>query len=459
VQEPGGQGIRKVKIVLIGGSGQRREQYEAVTDETGQFKVQDVEPGTYLAQLQRSGYAASGKANRGSRIKVIGGQDTKDLLFHMLEAGVITGKIIDLDGDPLRSVGVAATASSGRATTRNPGHMGNAASNDLGEYRIADLPPGKYIVQATPPENETALPSPNEKNAFKGRLVYVTTYFPGTLDERQAVPVEVPAGGTATANFGVQASHAYRVSGTVLGLKAQLEPQNGASGAVMAAEGMGRIILVGKNGRASDQNLDLDGRFEFPNVLAGTYRAQLILFGFFSGQAPSVKMQTIRTPIEVNGSDVLGLQLQVDAGGDVSGQFRTEGNEKIDWTQLQVILIPKSGGEPEEMGAAMPAGNAMVTEAGSFEIKDVPAGNFQLAVGTSSDKFRDYYEKSVLLGGREVADTGFDVSPGAVLEVIVSAKGAGIEGTVVDREGKTFAGARGERAEFKKKRTARCVPI
>jgi hypothetical protein len=131
----------------------------------------------------------------------------------------------------------------------------------------------------------------------------------------------------------------------------------------------------------------------------------------------------------------------VDPGGDVSGQFRTEGNEKIDWTQLQVMLIPKRGGEPEEMVAAMRAGNVMVTELGSFEIKDVPAGNFQLAVGTSSDKFRDYYEKSVLLGGREVADTGFDVSSGTVLDVIVSAKGAGIEGTVVDREGKTFAGA------------------
>jgi len=322
VQDPGGQGIRKVKVVLVGGSRQRHEQYEAVTDETGQFKLQDVEPGTYLAQLQRAGYTANGKANRGSKLTITEDQDTKDLVFHMLEAGVITGKIIDLDGDPLRNVSVAATASSGRETARNPGHMGNAVSNDLGEYRIADLAPGKYIVQANPQENEMVLLSPNEKNASKGRLVYVTTYFPGTLDERQAVSVEVPAGGTATASFGVQASHAYRVSGTVLGLKAPFEPQSGASGAVMAA-GMGKIILVGENGRATnDQDLGVDGRFDFPHVVAGTYRAHLILFRLSSGQAPAIKMQMIRTPIEVNGSDVLGLQLQVDAGGDVSGQVR-----------------------------------------------------------------------------------------------------------------------------------------
>jgi hypothetical protein len=82
-----------------------------------------------------------------------------------------------------------------------------------------------------------------------------------------------------------------------------------------------------------------------------------------------------------------------------------------------------------------------VQEDGSFEIKDAPGGNCQLAVGARSEKFRDYYTKSVQLGGREVVDTGFAVSPGTVLDVVVSAKGAGVEGTVVDREGKPAAGA------------------
>jgi hypothetical protein len=62
-------------------------------------------------------------------------------------------------------------------------------------------------------------------------------------------------------------------------------------------------------------------------------------------------------------------------------------------------------------------------------------------VGARSEKFRDYYTKSVLLGGREVVDTGFAVSPGTVLDVVISAKGAGVEGTVIDREGKPAAGA------------------
>jgi len=447
VQETGGQGIRKVRVILRGGSNQEHEQFEATTDETGDFKIEGLEPGLYVVQLQRSGYVADRKMDRGrTTIKVVAGQDTKDVVFYMLAAGAITGKIVDADGDPLRDVDVMATVSTGGARRGDQTQSGRGATNDLGEYRIADLPPGKYIVRATPPKNEAPPPGQNEKDITNGRVVYVTTYFPGTLDERQAIVIEVPAGGTATANFGVQTSHAYRVSGTVMGLSAQpIPPENSSSHifAMMVGQGIGQLLLIGNNGQSEGQGLDKDGKFEFPNVLPGTYRAQVIvLSGFSNGQTPSIKMQTISTPIEVNGSDVVGLQLQVDRGGDVSGRFRTEGDEKIDWKQLSVSLLKVPEGEEDtEFGIVGQAGILTLNEDGSFEIKDAPGGNFQLAVGAQSEKFRDYYTKSVLLGGREVVDAGFAVNPGTSLDVLVSAKGAGIEGTVVDREGKPVDGA------------------
>ena len=425
VQEPGGQGIRKVKVSLRG-----RSEYETITDEKGQFKVEGIEPGVYVVQLERSGYAADTKTNRDRTVKVIAGKDTKDLVFHMLVAGVISGKIVDTEGDPLRNVSVVAIATTRGATERNWARPGSGATNDLGEYRIADLPPGKYIVHATPPENQAPPSSPNEKDTTKERLVYVATYFPGTLDEHQAAVVEVSAAGTATANFGVRTSHAYRVSGTVLGLGGQP---------------MVQLFLVGKNGqREHQQELGEGGRFGFQNVLPGTYLAQLITFsGFVNGQAPSLKVQKIRTPIDVNGSDVVGLELQVDRGGDVSGKFRVEGNEKIDWKELNVSLlaVPESQEEAVDLGIEMPTGMTNVNEDGSFEIKDVPGADYQLAVMARTEKFRDYYTKSVVLGGREVVDTGFGVTPGTVLDVVVSAKGAGIEGTVVDGAGKAVVEA------------------
>jgi Carboxypeptidase regulatory-like domain len=424
VQEPGEQGIRKVKVMLIARVSQTTPMHEAITDQAGQFKLENVEPGEYAVRLERPGYAADAKTKRDKTVKVVAGQDTKDLVFQMFAAAVISGKIVDLEGDPVPNVDVMAIGSTGGATIGNTGALMRGATNDLGEYRIADLSPGKYIVQATPPKSQAL--SADEKDSTKDRLVYVKTYFPGTLDERQAATVEVSSGGTAIANFALHVSHAYRVSGTVAGVGAQ---------------GMAQLMLLAKNGQGEEQNLAEGGKFDFPNVLPGTYHAQVMMVSFGNGQNPSMKMRTIRTPIEVNGSDVVGLQLQLDAGGDVRGRFRVEGEEKINWSELSVTLVTVAEGEEEpalQVGFTQPS---EVQEDGSFEIKDAPGGNCQLAVGAHSEKFRDYYTKSVQLGGREVVDTGFAVSPGTVLDVVVSAKGAGVEGTVVDREEKPAAGA------------------
>jgi hypothetical protein len=98
VQEPGGQGIRKVKVMLIATVSQTQSVYEAITDQAGQFRVENVEPGEYAVRLDRTGYAADAKTKRDKTIKVIAGQDTNDLVFQMLAAAVISGKIVDLGG-------------------------------------------------------------------------------------------------------------------------------------------------------------------------------------------------------------------------------------------------------------------------------------------------------------------------------------------------------------------------
>jgi hypothetical protein len=438
-----GQGIRKVKVTLTG-----QQQYSAVTDENGQFTVEGVEAGRYVVRLERSGYAPHQKANRERQIEVAAEQDTVDLVFHMVAAGVLSGKIVDLDGDPLRNFGVQAMASNTDSTGRAPNQLQGAVTNDLGEYRIPDVPPGKYFVRATPEANEVPPPTPGEKEIAKGRLAYAPTYFPGTLDKQQAAAVEVLAGATATADFGVQTSRVYRVSGTVIGLNWPPMPKptetegEGQIAVMLASAGMGQIFLMGKSGEMKQQRFARDGKFEFTNVLPGTYQAQVMIFSI-SGMSPSVKMQKIRAPIEVNGSDIDDLQLQVDAGGDVSGKFRAEGDEKIDWKELNVSLleVPEPGSENAPFGMRG-GGMSMVKQDGSFEIKDASAGEYQLYVGANSDKFRDYYTKSVLVHGQEVADTGFTVGPGTVLDVVISAKGAAIEGTVVDGAGKPVPDAR-----------------
>jgi hypothetical protein len=193
----------------------------------------------------------------------------------------------------------------------------------------------------------------------------------------------------------------------------------------------------------SQQQLGEGGKFEFQNILPGSYTVSLLVVsGFFSGAQPSMEMMRLVEPIEVTNANVDGLRLQPNPGGAVRGKVRMDNGQKFDWTQLNVALVPVDEHDSEVAVAGsfgLPAMSA-VSKDGTFELKSVPGGgNYHLVVGASSNNLRDYITKSVSLDGREVADSGFFVSPGAFLDVVVSANGATIEGTVVDSKGKPVA--------------------
>ena len=146
-------------------------------------------------------------------------------------------------------------------------------------------------------------------------------------------------------------------------------------------------------------------------------------------------------PIEVAKANVDGLRLQPNLGGDVRGKLRMDTGQKFDWMQLHVFVAPL---DECDSGIAFSGsfefpGFAGVNKDGTFELKSVPGGNYQLVVGAGSNNLRDYITKSVSVDGRDVTDSGFVVRPGTVLDVVIRANGATIEGTVIDSKGKPVA--------------------
>jgi hypothetical protein len=83
----------------------------------------------------------------------------------MKPAAVITGKVVDLDGDPMRSVTVSALRV-GSAVRWAGFH--DSITNDLGEYRISDLQEGRYTIQALPPQEITQILAVSGKTFFVG---------------------------------------------------------------------------------------------------------------------------------------------------------------------------------------------------------------------------------------------------------------------------------------------------
>ena len=62
---------------------------------------------------------------------------------------------------------------------------GGGNTNDLGEYRIFGLAPGRYFLSATSGQTPVAPQTDDE---------YVTTFFPRTTDAAAAGPIDVAPG-------------------------------------------------------------------------------------------------------------------------------------------------------------------------------------------------------------------------------------------------------------------------
>jgi hypothetical protein len=409
LQEPDGQPVRKATVQLAGVPG----RYSAVTDTEGRFAIRDLKAGRYLIVVEHPGLVQTGSR----RVLISLPQDKSDVILRLQPAAVITGKITDTDGDPMR--GVSMTATRVGATRAGSTHdFGNGSTNDLGEFRIPDLRPGRYTVVATPAQN-LQVPSPNQKEKVADQFVYIATYYPGTLEKDQSVSVETQAGGETPINFSVLTSKAYHVTGDVQGLP---------------SSDFAQIMLTSEHGFEAEQQLGPDGKFDFPHLLPGSYHAQAIV-ATISGSTlqPATQFLDVNQSIEVNAQDIRGLHLQLDQGASVRGRMRMDTAQTFDWTQLMVTLLNTE----MENTFRRPTASSVAKD-GTFEVKNVPRGKYYLMVGVrgQSNKLRDYFTKAVMLNGQEVGDSGFASGAGTYLEVVISARGATIEDTVVDEKGK-----------------------
>lgn len=419
VQEPGGQPLKKVNIRLAGSGG-----YAAVTDAEGHFKIEDVMPGNYRMWAGRIGFVDAQKRHADywyQSLSLDPGQELKDLVIRLQPAAVIVGKIVDDDGDP--QVSVRISVSRYRSTPKQRFDEQSAEStNDLGEFRIGGLSPGRYIVSASPGFRQAL--QEGKKEQSKETTLLTTTYYPGTTDKSQAVPLELHAGDEVPVNFSLASARAFNIRGTIR----------------LPNFGTEWIMLEIRDHNGIEQaSVDENGSFEIEGVLPGSYTARLVTV---SGGVPEV--MRIDPKIEVTNADVDGVRLVPHPTGQVRGQFRMDSGQKMDWSKVGVQLSDDD--DSDSFAGRTYSGeastNAKVKNDGSFELKNVPAGTYHLLATSEDPKLRDYFVKTVNLGGRDVGDAGLTVAGGTYsLDVVASPNGVTIEGTVVDAKDHPVADA------------------
>ena len=145
-----GAPLKRAQLTLVPAS-RPVDRVEATTDEQGAYEFRNVEHGTYTLQCSRNGYVRASYGQKGPnqppvRLTVRPGQELKDLDFHLIRGGVISGRVLDAEGEPLSRVQVQVLM---RQYMRGQVRLvprERHSTDDRGEYRIFDLPPGRYFV-------------------------------------------------------------------------------------------------------------------------------------------------------------------------------------------------------------------------------------------------------------------------------------------------------------------------
>jgi len=412
VKSTTGEGIKRITVQLtpIGGG---LQPYLTLTEDNGRFIIRDVAPGRYAIFASGNGYSEEahrkGKGNTQTTIlDLTPGKSVTGITIRMVPPGVITGTVYDEDGDPVTRAQVRALRVVGFGVQRKLGGVDSAQTNDLGEYRIWGLQPGKYLVAVSyqpPPSNQV---QPTDE-------VYLPTFHPSTADTSQASVVEVEAGAeTSGIDVDLRQAHAVMVRGRIM-VDGPVKSLRGIYVSLMPRASEGGYSLADYSGSVQNDS----GDFEIRGVPPGPYN----ITAFWSDGR---RQLGARVPVEVSNANLEGVTLVLGSPLMVTGTIRVEGGNPFEFTRLGLILQPIDGG----MGGR----NAQIKPDGTFVVQDVFDGSYRVRVLGYPD---EYYVKSVRAGGSEVLESGLTVSrsqPPARLEIVLSPDGGRVEGTVLKEQ-------------------------
>lgn len=185
-----GSPVRKALVRI--GKDPTDSRYQTTTDANGRYSISGIAPGRYHLWVQRPGllptvYGARGPNRPGKFITVAAGETKKDIDVLVEAPAVITGHIFDEEGEPL-GVPVILWRVVWRSGQKTLEQAGGGATDDEGAYRLYGLPAGTYVVST----NQTV------PRTVTSREVYPLTFYPGTADALNAVPLRLAPGSEAS---------------------------------------------------------------------------------------------------------------------------------------------------------------------------------------------------------------------------------------------------------------------
>ncbi len=469
--------IANVEVTLVNVT-ERGNTATTTTGRTGEFLFSGVQPGQYVLRPRRDGYLDDTEVfvSTASRQFVLGpGQALTDKTLRLGAAGAIAGLVQDEERQ-----GVANTLVSALRFQYDDIRQAwmwisiqEAVTDERGEFRVGDLPPGRYVVRTTPfsdvPLSDSlarlrdsdefrTLPRTLQRAISIGRMPgsenpdgHAPIYYPNTSDPLQAARIDVDYGRDAYVRITTPLEPTFSIRGAVV----DPTPRNRRPTYVSLSSR--RIKMPGSQGAAIAD----DGTFEFRNVAPGTYDLNVILStNEPAGTVPAPFPNRPPLPIPViPTSDPDRLVGHVEV---------TVVNEDIEDIEFVPQVWAVSGEVTSKDGGTLPGGlfvalrgvgltmtqppPSQLDDNAAFQITHVPEGDYRLIVTGLSGGLPDglpagWNVESARMGGIDVLGAEFRIDRswvGLPLEIVLGQSSSRLSitaGEVGRPEGAVFVAA------------------
>jgi|GEM_PF-2950060 len=194
--------VFRATVSLTARSGPRR--WVTTTDSRGVFEFREIEEGRYDLRVERRGYLPfEAQPNEVGPPFVDVPEDgpVEGLRVLLRLPGVLAGTVADDDGAGFPKAVVRARrirVVDGQAETT---FSAEAEADDQGDFRIHGLPPGAYLVDASPPKDAEPVsveivrqPAPDDPYGTRLNDEVLPVFYPGVRDPAQAVSLTILAG-------------------------------------------------------------------------------------------------------------------------------------------------------------------------------------------------------------------------------------------------------------------------
>ena len=474
VDADSGKGIAHAPVALIGvpGPGTLPPQgraggpirpYAVLSDSQGRFFFGGLAAGSYVPQTEVHGYMSAAPFRP---VVLAEGAHVSNTRILLRRLSSLLGRVTDDAGTPV--VGMMVRAFRRGAVQGRPPSLqtvGQARTNDRGEYRLGSLTPDEYLVCAcladAIPFDGTLLAMlaarPVDLLGVAGRAITAgadtvsidnalrtlpVTFHPNTTIASRAERVRVaPGEDRVNVDITITAAPGRRVSGRLVGATSSVSAQ------------MIRLRMDGDLPEAAaitqipPMLVQPDGRFDFANVPPGQYVLEVtfrpgqrgggpsgVALGFIGGRGaaltpppqapqrvgapmdPALDPLWAMEPISVGDSDVLGLVVSLNRSLVVSGRVVFSGAAPQPNPQtLQRPVIQLQSLDASAQGRLYGSG---IQPDGVFEIRGVLPGRYALSAALTVPGWPSL--RSITGPDGELTDTLLDLDAGDLTNLVVT---------------------------------------